>query len=197
MSSQPSANNRTGTLVRVLLTLLFLFIYSGLLVLIGLVSALGLLIALVSGRRPPIALTRAADRIVCYSGQIANYLIWVDGEAPFPFTPLPPASDLFTQRVDGANTDYAGANDATITSMGGPSAARTYTDAEDETFVSGSRKEPETEGAMGLELGEITPEDNDEGETTQLNPDKDPEELLDDTLVPLPTSEETGPRRGK
>ena len=53
MSSQPSASDRISTLTRVLLSLLFLFIYSGLLVLIGLVSAVGLLVALVTGKRQP------------------------------------------------------------------------------------------------------------------------------------------------
>ncbi len=192
MSSQPSASDRISTLTRVLLSLLFLFIYSGLLVLIGLVSAVGLLVALVTGKRPPIALTRLADRTVCYSGQIANYLIWVDGEAPFPFNPLPPASDLFTQRIDGATSDYVGADDATITSVGGNADAGTYADAEDETFVSSSTKDaPQTEGAMDLELGDDGADEIGEDETTQLNPDKDPEELLDDTVLQPPKSEES------
>ncbi|MDF1817962.1 MAG: DUF4389 domain-containing protein [Immundisolibacteraceae bacterium] len=192
MSSQPSASDRISTLMRILLSLLFLFIYSGLLMLIGLVSAVGLLVALVTGNRPPIALTRLADRTVCYSGQIANYLIWVDGEAPFPFNPLPPASDLFTQRIDGTNSDYVGADDVTITSVGGNAIAGIYADAEDDTFVSSfATQGPESELEMDLELGDDGADEIGQDETTQLNPDKDPEELLDDTVLQPPQSEES------
>ena len=44
---------------------------------------------------------------------------------------------------------------------------------------------------MDIELGDDGADEIGEDETTQLNPDKDPEELLDDTVLQPPKSEES------
>ncbi|MEL0084028.1 MAG: DUF4389 domain-containing protein [Gammaproteobacteria bacterium] len=182
--------SRIDVLLRILATLVYLPVLLLVMTVFSLMASVEQLYALILGKTPPLTLLRVADRIVCYAGQIANYLILVDSRAPFPFSPIPPASALFTEQLNTGEsaTGYAGAEDTTLMPSGDGLADGDahYADAEDQTSLnqsaeSGLVAQHELDLDLGLESVEGT-EANLE-DSTQLNPDKDAEDLLDDTLI--------------
>lgn len=190
--------SRSSTLVRILLSLIFVPIYLLVAALTCLVAGVEQILALIIGAKPPLAVMRMTDRVVCYAGQVANYLILLDSTVPFPFSPLPPASAQFTGHVQTVATSesFADAEDVTVTVLADTVHTSSYAGAEDETLLNRSADliSP-AQTAFDLDVGSSEseePEEFTDDETTQLNPDRDAQELLDDTVL-QPPQEPAGP----
>lgn len=193
--------SRSSTLVRIVLSLIFVPIYLLMAALTCLVAGIEQILALIIGAKPPLAVMRMTDRVVCYTGQVANYLILLDSTVPFPFSPLPPASAQFTghDQTVATSESFADAEDVTVTVLADTVHTSSFAGAEDETLLNRSADliSP-AQTAFDLDVGSSEPEESEESEeftndeTTQLNPDRDAQELLDDTVL-QPAQEPAGP----
>ncbi|HAC33532.1 MAG TPA: hypothetical protein DCF45_03320 [Gammaproteobacteria bacterium] len=132
--------SRISTLVRGVLSLLYLFLLSLILVPIAIFFIfVALMLQLVTGSRAPAALLQRGDRIVCYASQIADYVIMKSDQVPFPVSPFPPPSFSLNVEPDADHEEpaYADAEDITVTEISGqggdPSA--TYAGGEDDTVI--------------------------------------------------------------
>lgn len=82
---------RSDTLIRGVLTLLFLLIGSVVELVLRVLIGFSLIFALVTGDPPSASVRGLANRVTAYLYRIYRYLTYNDARAPFPFSELEPA----------------------------------------------------------------------------------------------------------
>ncbi len=197
--SPPSTSQRVSrisTLVRGVLSLLYLFLLSLILVPITVFFIfVALILQLVTGSRAPATLLQWGDRVACYASQIADYVIMKSNQVPFPVAPFPPSSFSLNvePETDHEEPAYADAEDITVTEISGqgvdPSA--TYAGGEDETVIDYDSEAKESGdkvlAAQGSEVDEVDHESdtllNQSAMPRQVEPAEIEPDDLDETIV--------------
>lgn len=82
---------RSSTVIRILLTLLFAVIWSVAEAVLTVVVAFSLIWALVTRQAPPQPLREFSNRLVAYSYRIWRYMTYGEANVPFPFSEFPNA----------------------------------------------------------------------------------------------------------
>ena len=162
--------------VSILLRGLYSLVISGVLVMvippILLLVAVELVLALIKGTRPPLALMRVTDRLVCYVYQLTDYLVLKESRLPFPFRSLPPPSAQFASQPEEplSSSDYADAEDITITNAPSRETAPvcSLADSEDVTVAN----QVGYDAANIPDAVDASKSEQENGELAELDPEK-------------------------